>query len=83
MVRNFAWRQETVILKKMLRHTKEARASAMTKWAAARVLPQDVIPAIKPRSRRPRKTSKHTDDVRRQELRRDHQLIAPELKKMH
>ena len=50
--------------------------------AVARDLPQNVIPATKPRSGRPPKTSKHTDDVRRQELRRDHHLSASQLKEM-
>ena len=48
----------------------------MTLFAAARDLPQDVIPATKPRSGRPPKTSKLTDDVHRQELRRNHHLSA-------
>ena len=55
----------------------------MTLLAAARDLPQNVIPATKPRSGRPPKTSKHPDDVRRQELRRNYHLSASELKEMH
>ena len=55
----------------------------MTLLAAARDLPQDVIPATKHRSGRPTKTTKHTDDVRRQELRRNPHFSASELKKMH
>ena len=55
----------------------------MTLLAVARDLPQDVIPATKPRSGRPPKTSKLTDDVRRQELRSNHHLSASELKEIH
>ena len=55
----------------------------MTFLAAARDLPQNVIPANKPRSGRPPKTSKHTDGVRCQELHRKHHLSASKLKKMH
>ena len=55
----------------------------MTLLAAARDLPQNVIPVTKPRSGRPPKTSKHPDDVRRQEFRRNHHLDASELKGMH
>ena len=55
----------------------------MTLLAAALDLPQNVIPATKPRSGRPPKTSKHLDDVWRQELRRNHYLDASELKEMH
>ena len=55
----------------------------MTLLAAARDLPQIVMHATKPRSGRPPKIYKHTDDVRRQELRRDHHLIASKLKEMH
>ena len=63
--------------------TKRARSSVMALLAVARDLPQDVIPATKPRSGRPPKTSKLTDDVRRQELRSNHHLSASELKEMH
>ena len=55
----------------------------MTFLVDARDLPQNAIPATKPRSGRQLKTTKHTDDVRRQELRRNHHLSAPELKEMH
>ena len=55
----------------------------MTLLAVARDLPQDVIPATKPRSGRPPITSKLTDDVRRQELRRKDHLNASELNEMH
>ena len=55
----------------------------MTYLAATRNLPQNVIPATKNRSGRPPKTSKHTDDVRRQELHRKHHLSASELTEMH
>ena len=68
--------------KKICRRTKSARSSVMTFLAAARDLPQNVIPVTKPRSGRPPKTSKHTDDVRRQELHRKHHLSASELKEI-
>ena len=55
----------------------------MTFLAAAVLLPQNVIPANKPRSGRPPKTSKHTDGVQSQELHRKHHLSASELKEMH
>ena len=55
----------------------------MTLLAAARDLPQNVIPATKPRSGPPPKTSKHPDSVRGQELRKNHHLDASELKEMH
>ena len=55
----------------------------MTFLTAARDLPQIVIPATKPRFGQPSKTSKHTDDVRRQELSGKHQLSASKLKEMH
>ena len=55
----------------------------MTFLAAARDLPQNVIPANKPRSGRPPKTSKHTVGVRNQELHRKHHLSASELNEMH
>ena len=55
----------------------------MTLLAAARDLSQDVIPSTKPRSGRPPKSSILTDDVRRQELRRNHHLSASKLKEMH
>ena len=55
----------------------------MTFLAAARDLPQNVIPANKPRSGRPPKTSKHAECVRGQELRRNHHLSASELNEMH
>ena len=58
----------------------------MTLLAAARDLLQDVIPANKPRSGRPPKTSKHykhTDDVQRQDLRRNPRLSASKLEEMH
>ena len=70
-------------MKKICRGTKSARSSVMTFLAAARDLPQNVIPATKPRSGRPLMTSKHTDDVRGQELHRKHHLSASELKEMH
>ena len=47
----------------------------MTLLAAARDLPQNVIPATKPRSGPP-KTSKHHDGVRGQELRKNLHLDA-------
>ena len=55
----------------------------MTFLAAARDLPQNVIPDNKTRSGRPPKTSKHTDGVRGQELHRKHHLSASELNEMH
>ena len=58
-VRILAWRQENVIMKKICRCTKRARSPVMTFLAVARDLLQDVIPANKPRSGRPPKTSKH------------------------
>ena len=64
------------------RCTKMARSYVMTLLVTARDLPQDVIPAIKPQSGRPPKTSKHTNDVRRRELRRNSYLSASELKKI-
>ena len=70
-------------MKKICRRTKSARSSVMTFLAAARDLPQNVIPANKPRSGRPPKTSRHPDSVRRQELRRKHHLSASELNEMH
>ena len=70
-------------MKKICRRTKSARSSVMTLLAAARDLPQNVIPANKPRSGRPSKTSKHTDGVRSQELHRKHHLSASELNEMH
>ena len=47
----------------------------MTFLTAARDLLQDVITANKPRSGRPPKTSKHTDDVHRRDLRRNLALV--------
>ena len=70
-------------MKTICRRTKSARSSVMTFLAAARDLPQNVIPAKKPRSGRPPKTSKHTDDVRSQELHRKHHFSASELNEMH
>ena len=70
-------------MKKICRRTKSARSSVMTFLAAARDLPQYVIPDKKPRSGRPPKTSKHTDGVRSQELHREHHLSASELNEMH
>ena len=70
-------------MKKIWRRTKSARSSVMTFLSAARDLPQNVIPANKPRSGRPPKTSKHTDGVRSQELHRKHHLSASELNEMH
>ena len=55
----------------------------MTLLAAARDVPQDVFPTTKSRSGQPPKTSKHTDDVRRQVLCRNPHLSASELKRMH
>ena len=55
----------------------------MTFLTAARDLPQNVIPATKPRSGRPPKTSKHTHDLQRQELHRKHHLSASEHKELH
>ena len=55
----------------------------MTFLAAARDLLQDVIPANKPQSGRPPKTSKHTNDVQRGDLHRNPHLRASELKEMH
>ena len=66
-------------MKKICRRTKSARSSV----AATRELPQNVIPANKPRSGRPPKTSKHTDGVQSQELHRKHDFSAPELNDMH
>ena len=51
--------------------------------AAARDLCQDAIPATKSRSGRPLKTSKHTDDLLRQKLRKGTHLSASELKEIH
>ena len=72
-----------MIMKKICRRTKSARSSVMTFLAAARDLPQNVIPDNKPRSGRPPKTSKHTDGVRSRELHRKHHLSASELNEMH
>ena len=72
-----------MIMKKICRRTKSARSSVMTFLAAARDLPQNVIPANKPRSGRPPKTSKHTEGVRSQKLHRKHHLSASELRDMH
>ena len=55
----------------------------MTFLAAARDSLQDAIPGNKPRSGRPPKTSKHTDDVQRRDLRRNPRFSASELKEMH
>ena len=55
----------------------------MTFLAAARDLLHYVIPVNKPRSGRPPKTSKHTDNVQRRDLRRNPRLRASELKEMH
>ena len=68
---------------KICRGTKSVRSSVMTLLAAARDQPQNVIPATKPRSGPPPKTSKHPDSVRGQELRKNHHLDASELKEMH
>ena len=70
-------------MKKICRCTKGARSSVMTFSAAARDLPQNVIPANKPRSGRPPKTAKHTDGVRSQELHRKLHLSASERNEMH
>ena len=70
-------------MKKICRRTNSARSSVMTFLAAARDLPQNVIPANKPRSGRPPKTSKHTDGVGSQELHRKHHLSSSELNEMH
>ena len=70
-------------MKKICRRTKSARSSVMTILAAARDIPQNVIPGNKPRSGRPPKTSKHIDRVRGQELYRKHHLSASELNEMH
>ena len=72
-----------MIIKKICRRTKSARSSVMAFLAAARDLPQNVIPGNKPRSLRPPKTSKHTDGVRSRELHRKHHLSASELNEMH
>ena len=72
-----------MIIKKIWRRTKSARSSLMTFLVAALDLPKNVIPANKPRSGRPPKTSKHTDGVRSQELHMKHHLSASELKEMH
>ena len=55
----------------------------MTLLAAARDLLQDVTPGTMTRSGRPTNTSKHTDDVLRQELGRNPHLSASELKEIH
>ena len=73
-------------MKKICIRTKSARSSVMTFLAAARDLPQNVIPGNKPRSGRPPNTSKeskHTGGVRGQELHRKHHLSASELNEMH
>ena len=72
-----------MITKKICRRAKSARSSVMTFLAAARDLPQNVIPDNKPRSGRPPKTSKHTDGVQSHELHRKHHLSASELNDMH
>ena len=55
----------------------------MALLAVARDQPQDAIPATKSRSGRPPKTTKHTDDLLQQELRKNHHLGASEIKEMH
>ena len=59
----------------------------MTFLAAARDLLQDVIFLLTSLNlddhQRPPNTSKHTDDVRRRDLRRNPRLSASELKEMH
>ena len=70
---------------KMFKCAKRAMYSVLTLLAAARDLPQDVIPATKTRSGGPPKTIKLTDHVWRQKLLvgRNHHLSASELKEMH
>ena len=80
--RILAWRQENVTIKEICIRTNRAKSSVMALLAAARDLPQDVTPAIKHRSGRPRKTSRHTNDVLRRELRKNPHLCASELKEM-
>ena len=70
-------------MKKFCRRTKRTSSSVMTLLAAALDLSLDAIPAIKPRSGRPPKTSKDTDDVLRQQLGRNPQLSASGLKEIH
>ena len=55
----------------------------MVLLAAARDLPQDAIPATKSQSGRTPKTTKHSDELLRRELRKNLHLRASELKEMH
>ena len=63
IVRILAQRQENVTTKKSADELKSAMPSEMFLLAVARDLPHDAILATKPRSSRPLKTSKHTDDI--------------------
>ena len=63
--------------------SKRVRSSVMALLDAACDLHQDAISATQPQSGRPPKTSKHIDDVQRQELRRNLHLIASKLRELH
>ena len=62
---------------------KRARSSVMVLFAAARDLSQYATPATKSQSGRSLKTTKHTADLLRRELRKNPHFSATELKKMH
>jgi hypothetical protein len=81
--RIIAWRDENVSIKEICRRSSRAKLSVMAPLAAARKFPDNVVPPTKPKSGRPRKTSKGTDALLRREVRKEPCLTARQLKEIH
>ena len=58
-----AWKTENVSTKEISRRTGRGESTIQSLVATARCLPLNVVPPRKPVPGRPRKTSKHTDNI--------------------
>lgn len=81
--RIIAWRDENVTIKDICARSARGKTSVMKVLSEAKGLPPGGLPVRKPRSGRPRSTSKGTDKLIKREVLKNPRLTAAELKNIH
>ena len=79
--RIMALKEENVPIKEICARVGRSKATVMRILAASKGLPQNIVPPPKPRSGRPRKTTKKTDALLRRAVLGNPFITSTELKK--
>ena len=79
--RILTWKTENVLTKEISRRTGRVESTIRRLVATARCLPLNVVPPRKPVPGRPRKTSKHTDNILRRETLNNPEITAGKTQK--